>query len=180
MLRKWLLKFIQGLDWLDRGITYSWFLLFAATFLVTWEVIMRYVFYSAHDWFEEVIVCVCLAATLLGSGRTTKTGSHILLELLYVRLKGRKRRVADIVNNVVVIVASGILVVCLLQWTRFLNLMGMTYASSLHTPLSVVSYILAAGMTLNALYSLERLLRAWLEAPGVKGEGEVHGPEAKY
>jgi len=167
---RYLLKVIQALEWLDRMVAYSWLLLGAAVFLVTWVVIVRYVFYISYSWFEEVIVPVCLLGSLSGCGRVTKNRRQITLELFYVRLKGKMRQVADIVNNSVVVVVCGVLAVCCVRWGMFLDCAGITYSSHLKTPYSVTAYILAAAMILNVLYSLEQLLQLYLTARGAVGE----------
>jgi TRAP-type C4-dicarboxylate transport system permease small subunit len=166
MLRKGSLKVIQWLDWLDRWMVYTWYLFGLAVLLVTFEVLMRYFFNLSHSWFEEVIISMCLCASLLGCGKTTKEGAHIALELFYVQFNERIRRIVDIIGAVIVIVACGAMVVFLVRWGMFQDRMGMTYPSDLKTPLSIIPYILAVGMGLNGLYSLQQLLRRCL---GVKG-----------
>jgi len=168
VLRKWLLKVIKGLDWLDRGVAWAWWLYLGVFLLVVFEVVMRYVFYSAHDWAEEVIVASCVWVTLLGSGRATLEGRQISLELFSARLKGRWRRVADITKGIIVMIVSGIMSVFVYQWGMFLDRMGMTQASTLGMPLSVIAYALFAGMALNAIYGFGIFLRASLAIPGGK------------
>ncbi|MBA7671084.1 hypothetical protein ES703_79235 [subsurface metagenome] len=181
MLRKWLLKVIQGLDWLDRGIAWTWWIYLGVFLLVTFEVVMRYVFYSSHDWAEEIIVFTCVGVSLLGSGRATLLGRHISLELVYARLKGRRRRVADITNGLIVMGVSGVMSVFVFQWGMFLDRMGMFHTSSLETPLSLVAYALFAGMALNAIYGFGIFLRAALAIPsGKEADEELERAYVKY
>jgi len=163
--KEWLLKVIQGLEWLDRGIAYSWWILLGAAFFVTWEVVMRYAFYSPHDWFEEVIVFVCVLGCMLGAGRATKEKRQVSLGLLYARLKGRWLRVADISIGLVLAVASGFMSVCLMKWGMFLARTGVTTGTTLGLPVAAIAYAVLTGMVLNTIYGLEVMLRAFVKMP---------------
>lgn len=168
MLRKWLLKVLQGLDWLDRGVACSWWLLIGAALIVTWEVVMRYVFWAPHDWFPGVSIILCIGVCLLGAGTATRDGQQITLELLYVRLNARWRRVADMVIGLITIIICVIMSVYMLQWAMFLDSRGMHHPDSLGTPLSIMAYAVFAAMALNAIYALGIVLRVSLGMPAVK------------
>jgi len=173
MLRKWLLKVIQALDWLDGWIVYSWWIILGAGVVVTWEVIMRYVFWAPHDWFPAVSVILITGVSLLGAGTATRQGRHITLELIYTRLNARWRRVSDLAGSLITIIVCVIMSVYLFQWAMFLDSRGMHHADSLGTPLSIMAYALSAAMALNAIYSLEIMLRLSLGMPIAKREIEA-------
>ena len=91
---------------------------------------------------------------------------HITVELVYVRLKGRWRRAADIITHSAATVICVIIVIFCLQWAIYLDRHEMRTTAG-ETPLSLVTYTIVAGFTLNALYSVGILLR---ECSGISSE----------
>jgi TRAP-type C4-dicarboxylate transport system permease small subunit len=160
MARKLVLAYSRWLDRLDKWIGYTWWLLLLAAFYMTWEVVMRYFFLSPHEWFDEIMIHACVLAIFFGSGAATRKGSHIKLELLYVHLKGRKRQAADITHYVAVVILGVIMIIYSIKWGRFMDSQGVYYESIIGTPWSLLTYMMALGFALNAIYGLGLLLRA--------------------
>ena len=160
MVRKWALVYSRWLERLNRWIGYTWWLLLLAAFYMTWEVVMRYFFLSPHEWFDEIMIHTCVLAIFLGSGVATWTGRHIKLELLYVHLKGRRRQAADIAHFAAVVILGVMMSIYSLQWGRFMDRQEVRYESIVGTPWSFLTYVMALGFALNALYGFGLLLRA--------------------
>jgi TRAP-type C4-dicarboxylate transport system permease small subunit len=130
-------------------------------FYMTWEVVMRYFFSSPHEWFDEVMIHASVLAIFLGCGNATWYGRHITLELLYVHLKGKWRRAADIIHFIAVIVLSVMVVIFSIRWGSFVDSQGAGYETVIGTPWSFITYTMALGFALNAIYASGLLLRAF-------------------
>jgi TRAP-type mannitol/chloroaromatic compound transport system permease small subunit len=160
MATKLVLAYSRWLDRLNKWIGYTWWLLLLAAFYMTWEVVMRYFFLSPHEWFDEIMIHSCMLSIFCGCGATTWKGSHINLGLLYVHLKGRKRQVADIIHFSAVVILGVIMIIYSIKWGGFMDSQGVRYESIIGTPWSLLTYMMALGFALNAIYGLGLLLRA--------------------
>ena len=160
MLRKWALAYSRGIERLDRWMGYLWWLLLVASFYITWEVMMRYFFLSPHEWFDEILIHMCVLAIFSACGHTTWMGRHITLELLYIHLKGRWRQAADIIHFAAAVILGVMIVIYCIQWGIFMDKQGAAYQTPIGTPWSFLTYTMALGFVLNAIYGLGLLLRA--------------------
>jgi TRAP-type C4-dicarboxylate transport system permease small subunit len=71
------------LDRLDRVITIvTAMILGFIAFLVTWQVVARYVLHSGQFWVEELALVAMMWAALLGAAGCIWTDSHVRLSLL--------------------------------------------------------------------------------------------------
>lgn len=161
-LRNWALRIDGGMEWVDKVVAHTWWLLIAGALFVSWEVVMRYFFNSPHDWFDELLILVVTVAAFLGCGAAANEQRHIALPVIYGRLKGRARRIADIINATAGVGICVFLVVWLIRWAAFLNQVGTRYNSDLGSPFSLIVYAIAAGMVLNAIFNSRILLRMYL------------------
>jgi C4-dicarboxylate transporter DctQ subunit len=160
MLRKCALAYSRWLDRLNTWIGYTWWLLLLAAFFMTWEVVMRYLFLAPHEWSDEIMIHACVLGIFLGSGAATWRDRHIKLEIIYIHLKGRRRQAADIVHFAAVVILGVIMIIYSIQWGRFMDSQQVSYESIVGTPWSFLTYMMALGFALNAVYGLGLLLRA--------------------
>jgi TRAP-type C4-dicarboxylate transport system permease small subunit len=123
-------------------------------------VVMRYFFRSPHEWFDEIMIHACVLAIFLACGNATWLRKHITLELLYVHLKGKWRRLADIIHFTAVIVLSVMVVIFSIRWGIFVDSQGAKYQTAIGTPWSFLTYVMALGFALNGIYGSGLLLRA--------------------
>jgi TRAP-type C4-dicarboxylate transport system permease small subunit len=71
------------LDWLERVITaVTGGILGFIAFLVTWQVVARYLLHSGQFWVEELALVAMMWATLLGAAGCIWTDSHVRLNLI--------------------------------------------------------------------------------------------------
>ena len=76
-------KMTTWLDRLERVITVvTGAILGFIAFLVTWQVVARYVFHSGQFWVEELALLAMMWAALLGAAGCIWTDSHVRLSLL--------------------------------------------------------------------------------------------------
>ena len=147
-------KVNRGLQRIDGWVSYTWLLFPIAGIFVAWEVFMRYFFDSPHSWYEEISIFLLVFVSFLGSGKATYENQHIAIDAVYTRLKGRWRRI----SNMVIFIATSVVCIALI-WTMFIyagyiNTMGITYQSGLASPYSVLAYVLSLGMLLNLIFTV--------------------------
>jgi TRAP-type C4-dicarboxylate transport system permease small subunit len=95
--------------------------------IITADVVMRYFFNAPLAWGEEINGLLLFLALMLSMTYAWDMNKHIRMELLYVRLKGGWRALADITTGVTGIVFFG----CLgLQSLRDIEYMRKTHESS--------------------------------------------------
>lgn len=76
---------------LNGSAVISGFFIFVTAVLVSYEVIMRYVFSSPTVWTFDVTIFLILYSAYIGSGYNLKEGKHVSVEFLVQRLARYKR-----------------------------------------------------------------------------------------
>jgi TRAP-type C4-dicarboxylate transport system permease small subunit len=147
------LKVNRWLQRLDGWISYTWLLFPIAGLFVTWEVAMRYFFDSPHSWYEEISIFLLVFVSFLGSGKATYENQHISIDALYARLRGRGRRIANMIIFITTSIICVLLIVTLQIYATYTNVLGITYQSGLASPYSTLAYILSLGMLLNLIFA---------------------------
>lgn len=94
-------KFLQGIDTLNEwtGRFVSWFLL-PMTFLISFDVVMRYVLNMPTIWAWDVNIQFLAVLTVVGAGYTLLHHSHIGVDILVMNRTPRARAVIDLITSV--------------------------------------------------------------------------------
>lgn len=79
--------------------------------IVTYEIIMRFIFRSPTIWALETSIYLCIASVFLAAGYTQKEKNHIQVDLLILRLCRRDRMIIELLTSLL-----GILYVLILIW----------------------------------------------------------------
>ncbi len=92
-------RFLRAIDlmntWVGRIVAY---LLIFLMLIMTYEVVMRYIFTRPSLWAMEMNQCISVALVALGGGYALLNGKHINADVLYGRLGERTRAIFDLVT----------------------------------------------------------------------------------
>lgn len=102
-----LLNFV---DWLNERvgrIISLWMLPLIC--LMSFEVLMRYVFFAPTDWGTELVSYIFAGYVLLGGGYTMLYGDHVNINVLYNRQSPRARAILDSITAVIFFLYAWIL-----------------------------------------------------------------------
>ncbi len=148
----------------------------AAGFLLTWEVVARYIFAAPTIWAAEISQLCLIWGSLLAMARVLTTGGHIRVTALTDRLGRSGRKAAELLSLLVV---TGFSLATL--WYGFAIfrdsfVRGRTSGTMLDLPAALMEAAVPAGfvlLTIAALAGLVRTLRGHL--PERPAEGQPHG-----
>ena len=122
-----LLKIINDAEELFVG-----YLLLIIAFGATFQVVMRYGFNIAYDWFEEWARYLTVLVTFVGAGLGVKYGTHFSMEALTQYVPDRFAHLLKVLAN---LVSSFIMaVVCYFAWVQI----GKLYRFEVLTPATQV------------------------------------------
>jgi TRAP-type C4-dicarboxylate transport system permease small subunit len=150
-------KMTTGLDRLERVITIlTGGILGFIAFLVTWQVVARYLLHSGQFWVEELALVAMMWAALLGAAGCIWTDSHVRVNLVLSRL-------SPTVCLWVVTFTEGIIL-----WFAFIMIKeGMFLVqrtmggqmSALPIPIGITYIILPGGAGLMVVFTLVRAIK---------------------
>ncbi len=97
-----LTSLINAVDWINERvgrIISLWMIPLIC--LMSFEVLMRYVFFSPTDWGTELVTYIFAAYILLGGGYTLLYGNHVNINVLYNRNSPRTRAILDSITAII-------------------------------------------------------------------------------
>ncbi len=133
--------------------------------LVTYEVLMRYIFNAPSTWAPEISTYVLLFIAFLGGAYTLQVDSHISCDVFVYRLKPRIRRLFFLAS------APFGLVYCLILGWQVWNLFFRTYTgnevslSVLAIPMKYPTLIMPIGVLLLVITYLFKIRQVLLKPP---------------
>lgn len=126
-------KFNAGLSRLNEALAIACGMCMCVIMLImSYEVVLRYVFNSPTIWASEISVYFMFAAIFLAAGYTMQVRGHISVDLFIMRLSPSKRRIVGIITLILSLIFLAILVwkTSVLAWDALrLNLRSMTMLS---------------------------------------------------
>lgn len=145
--------------------------------LITWAVVMRYVFNRPPVWVDEVVGFVLVGIVMLAAAQSLRRGEHIGVDILVARLGARGRLWAQAWSSLSVLVVSLILVVNGWRTAMFAREIGVLTEGNLEIPSFWLQLLLPLGGLMMLLVSLEALLRLAAGAPSL-ASAQHDGEEA--
>ncbi len=144
----------------------------ASSLILTYEVLMRYVFKIPTIWEIESAIYLGVMATFLGSAYGLKDGAHISIDIVVKALSPKARRRLEAVTCLMALVFTGL--VAYQGWCLFLEALskGWRSESLWGPPLAVPYFFLPLGMTMLSLQLLIQILG--LEGRNPQGQGKSH------
>lgn len=137
-------KFVNNIEELFLGYT-----LLILAFGATYQVVMRYGFGIAYDWFEEWARYLTVLITFVGAGLGVKYGTHFSMEALTQYAPDRLAHLVKVMAN---LVSSFVMaVVCYFSWVQIGKLIRfevLTPASQIpmwipYLPIGVFSVVIS-------------------------------------
>ena len=123
---------------------------------VLWQVFTRFVISSPSSYTEEIARYLLIWVGLLGAAYATGQGSHLAVDILPTRLKGRARfRLQLLLKALVASFAFAVLVVGGAQLVRLTLSLGQTSAA-LHIPLGYVYLVLPVSGLIIVFFVLDQ------------------------
>lgn len=145
-----------------------------SSLILTYEVLMRYVFKIPTIWEIESAIYLGVMATFLGSAYGLKDGAHISIDLLVRALSPKARRRLEALTSLMALVFTGL--VAYQGWRLFLEALskGWRSESLWGPPLAVPYFFLPLGMTMLSLQLIIQILGlAGKNSPNPGGQQNV-------
>lgn len=171
MSMKFLRGVMQGIEHLNRTLYFiSSLAIVLSAFILTYEVIVRYILRIPTIWEIETSVYLTVMATYLGAAYGLKDGAHINIDLLTRLLPERVTRKLSLFTSIISFVFCA-----LLAWKGWgmwweATSRGWHSESLWGPPLTIPYFFLPLGMTLLSLQYLKLIS----ELAGWQG-GKNHG-----
>jgi len=147
----------RALTFLDRLVFAAIVLLMAAMVTdVTIQVLWRYVFQDPPTWTEELARYLFAWEIFLGAGLAFGRKAHIVVDVVFIALRGTTRRIFVILGDVIVL---AFLLALLWQGAGMVVLTGDTYSTALHLNIGIVYAALPVGAAIGAVFLLANLIR---------------------
>ena len=126
-------------------------------------VICRYVLNSSLTWAEEAIRYICMWVFFLTMFESTRTGSHLALDLIPGFLHGKPKAALNIFIELVNIIFDGILI----YYGTNLTIVNMMQKSpAMHIPYGYIYMAIPMGSALMAIFSIQRIINFAKELAG--------------
>jgi TRAP-type C4-dicarboxylate transport system permease small subunit len=152
---------LSGLDHVQRALGWLLALLMGVMVLdVTWQVVSRFVLRTPSSFTEELAGFLLIWIGLLGAAYCLRARSHLAIDLLVSRLRGRARRAATITAHLIVaafalaamVIGGALLVRLALQLHQISAAMGI--------PVGFVYLALPLAGLLMLVFSIESMAQA--------------------
>lgn len=151
---------IRGINWISKatGIFTAWWTLLAV-FIITLEVVLRYVFDRPTNWAHESMTLIFAMQYILCGAYAHHTRSHVRVDVLYQSLKPRDRARLDVATSLLFFLFVGVMTWT--GWTFFWDSWEMREVSFTDwgPPLWPVKFTVFLGPLLLLLQGLANFAR---------------------
>ena len=176
------LKMFRGTERFNKWFLYlAGFLVFGTLAISFADVMSRVLFKTSIFWAVQGATWAMLLLSFLGAGMILWERGHVNTDFLLAILKGKPKKVLDIVNH-----AAALLFVCMaliagISYTWQLFVSKVTRAVGGHNitywPIILIAAVFGPAVLL--LFSIAMLLRVIREHPGEAKKGEVGAEQEK-
>ena len=126
--------------------------------MVFYNVILRYFFRKPVHWTTEITSLMLVFVTFLGTAYMIRENKHIKFTLIYERITGNKRKLADVINSL----AGGIFsfVLCWEAWkaTKIAYITNMKMPSIVETPYWIPYFLITIGAFMMGMEFFVRII----------------------
>lgn len=134
-------------------------LIIPLTFIVVYDVILRYVFNRPTVWAWDINIQLLGALVILGGGYVLLHNGHIGVDVLVVRLSPRKRAMVDLVTSLFFFFGVGVLL-----WKASLDAWSSLQIRELYTsffqpPIYPLKIVVVIGVLLLLLQGIAKFMR---------------------
>jgi TRAP-type C4-dicarboxylate transport system permease small subunit len=168
----WLDRFFNGLRGANKAVLIVLYAVIIAICFIA--VIFRYVLNDSLTWAEELSRYLFIAMVVLGAAYDVPENGHLRMDVLYLSLSRRVRRVIDIVT---VLCAVFFLIYAIKALWIGVLLVGRQRWSSLPLPMRWAYVPMLVGAVLSLVYLVEIVLRNGREPREVSAAAKGQAPE---
>lgn len=144
------------------------FLVVAATIVVVYEVMMRYVFNAPTVWGLELTIYLCAATYLMAGAYAHLYDAHVKVDVLYLRWTPRLRAIVDLATALFFFIGVGLLLWVGVVWTIKAIVGGSTSGSIWDPIIWPMRLLIPLGSFLLLLQGLAKFIRDFAIARKVK------------
>jgi TRAP-type mannitol/chloroaromatic compound transport system permease small subunit len=150
-------RFIDSLnEWVGK---YSGWLIIPLTALVTYDVILRYVFNRPTIWAWDINIQLLGAMVILGGGYGLLHDQHIGVDVLVARLSPRRRAVIDLITSAFFFFGIGVLLWKAASDAWFSLEIREVLSSVFSPPIYPFKILMVVGILLLFLQGLAKFIR---------------------
>jgi TRAP-type C4-dicarboxylate transport system permease small subunit len=150
----------------------------ASLALITWAVVMRYVFNRPPAWVDDAVGFVLVGIVMLAAAQVLRRDEHIGVDLLTSRLSERAQRWAGAWAALGALAAALVLVANGWSTAMFSRTLGIVAEGNVEIPVYWVQLLLPLGGLMMALVALEALARIAAGAPPLAAPRREPGERA--
>lgn len=152
-------------------------MLVAATGIVGYGVVMRYVLGTPEPWTDELVSYLLVYIVMLAAAEVVRRGDSISVDLLTTRLSARGRRWVEVWGMAMVVIVAAVWAYSGWDMVAFSARIRMVSEGYLAIPLTWTQFSIPLGGALIGLAALHRLVRTLADgADDAAGGGEGAGP----
>ena len=179
-MRKWIDLFSAKLNKIAGALSGIFILIMGL--IVTYEVIMRYVFSSPTTWVLEISIYMNIACVFLALGYTLRDKMHILIDTLTSRFSSRNRSLLHLINLILGLVYCFVLTWKGLELAINSYRLGEVSPTVLHVPVVFPYSFIALGGGLLVLEFIVQIMEgiSTFKNSGGKGEGPGNWVERNW
>jgi len=150
---------IDGIsEWTAKAI--SWFCV-ALVLVLTYDVVMRYVFGGATIWAYETAVMLGATIYVMGWAYIESKREHIRIDVLFLRLPSRAQLIIDLIGNLIFLLP---LLMVMINTSVFYSLRAWRIHEKLaetfwYPPAGPFKTMVVVGLSLFALQSAVQVIR---------------------
>lgn len=150
---------IRTCDMVERAVKILMAILIAAmVVLIGSQVGFRYALNEPLAWTEEVARHLMVWSALLGAAVAYRRKGHLGMDVLVMLLSERRRRLVEIVLQVLSIGFFGVLVV---HGIPLVERTMRQFSSAIRIPMGYIYASIPVGSALILLFAMERMVRVW-------------------
>lgn len=144
------------------------FLLLAATAVVVYEVVRRYVFNAPSTFGLELTIYLCAMTYMVGGAYALVYDSHVKVDVLYMRWSPRGRAIIDLIFSPIFFIGIIAMIYAGSMWTAKAIAGGVTSGSTWDPDIWPMRMMIALGAFLLFLQGLAKSIRDFRVARGRK------------
>lgn len=142
--------------------------------LISYAVLMRYVFNSAPTWVDDTVGFMLVGTVMFAAPATMRQGGHIAVDMLTGQLGPRGRFWVDVWSSLAMVAVSLIFMVNGWETALSSRMLGISTSGNVEMPIFWLQLMLPLGGALMLLVALEALLRLAAGLPSLAQRS--HGP----
>lgn len=149
----------------DLGGIMAAICLLAVTFIITYEVFMRYLFAAPTTWVAEISIYLWMALGLLGAAYALKNNNHFSITIVVDRLTAKNRRRLKMVTNLMGVAYAFVFIYKGLEMAKFAYDIKDASTGVLQFPLWIPWMLVPLGGLLLTLQFINKLAEEIADRP---------------